>query len=110
MTVAYSGGGFMLKSKRRVSPCRCHELSVQRIELAITSVSSPLANQLVASESQQARDYGQRAVVTPRVKLTFSFLSRFSRLHSYRQLAVRIVVSDITDFRLVDNVLLQIVH
>ena len=57
---------------------RCHELSLQRIELAITSVSSLLGNQLVASGSQRARDHGQRAVVTPRVKLSFSFLSPFS--------------------------------
>ena len=57
---------------------RCHELSLQRIELAITSVSSLLGNQLVASESQRARDHGQRAVVNPRVKLSFSFLSPFS--------------------------------
>ena len=57
---------------------RCHELSLQRIELAITSVSSILGNQLVASESQRASDHGQRAVVTPRVKLSLSFLSPFS--------------------------------
>ena len=41
--------------------------------------SSLLANQLVASESQRARDHGQSAVVTPRVNLSFSFMSRFSR-------------------------------
>ena len=58
---------------------RCHELSLQRIELALTSVSSILGNQLVASESQRASDHGQRAVVTPRVKLSLSFLSPFSR-------------------------------
>ena len=57
---------------------RCHELSLQRIELALTSVSSILGNQLVASESQRASDHGQRAVVTPRVKLSLSFLSPFS--------------------------------
>ena len=56
----------------------CHELSLQRLELAITSVSSLLGNQLVASGSQRGRDHGQRAVVTPRVKLCFSFLSPFS--------------------------------
>ena len=55
---------------------RCHELSLQRIELALTSVSSMLGNRLVASESQRASDHGQRAVATPRVKL--SFLSPFS--------------------------------
>ena len=48
------------------------------IELASTLVSSPLPNQLVESESQRARDHGQRAVMTPRVNLSFSFLSRFS--------------------------------
>ena len=48
------------------------------IELAITSVSSLLPNQLVESELQRARDHGQRAVMTPRVTLSFSFLSRFS--------------------------------
>ena len=58
---------------------RCHELSLQRIELALTSVSLILGNQLVASESQRASDHGQRAVVTPRVKLSLSFLSPFSR-------------------------------
>ena len=57
---------------------RCRELSLQRIELAITSVSSLLGNQFVASGSQRGRDHGQRAVVTPRVKLSFSFLSPFS--------------------------------
>ena len=57
---------------------RCHELSLQRIELALTSVSSILGNQLVASESQRASDHGQRAVVTPWVKLSLSFLSPFS--------------------------------
>ena len=57
---------------------RCHELSLQRIKLAITSVSWPLGNQLVASGSQRARDHGQTAGVTPRVKLSFSILSPFS--------------------------------
>ena len=57
---------------------RCQELSLQRIELAITSVSSLLGNQLVASGSQRACDHGQRAVATPRVKLSFSFLYPFS--------------------------------
>ena len=33
---------------------RCHELSLQQTELAITSVSSLLSNQLVGSESQRA--------------------------------------------------------
>ena len=62
---------------------RCHELSLQRIELAITSVSSLLGNQLVAPESQRARDHGQRAVVTSRVELSFSFLYPFS-IHLWR--------------------------
>ena len=115
MTVANSDGGVILKSKRRVSPCRCHELSLQRIELAIASVSSPLANQLVASESQSAHDHGQSAVVTLQVNLTFSFLSRFSII-SFPQIAsspdscLRHIIAV---FRLVDNVLsssLQIVH
>ena len=53
-----------------------------------------MGNQLVTSGSQRGRDQGQRAVVTPRVKLSFSFLSPFS-IHlidfiiynySYRQL------------------------
>ena len=57
---------------------RCHELSLQRIEFAITSVSLLLGNQLVASGSQRGRDHGQRAVVTSRVKLSFSFLYSFS--------------------------------
>ena len=58
---------------------RCHELSVQRIELAITSVSSLVTNQLVASDSQRARDHSQSSVVTPRVNLSCSFMYRFSR-------------------------------
>ena len=58
---------------------RGHELSLRRTELAaITPVSSLLGNQLVASGSQRARDHGQRTVVTPRVKPSFSFLSPFS--------------------------------
>ena len=59
---------------------RCHELSLQRTELTITSVSSLLANQLVASESQRARDHGhQSAVVTPLGNLSFWLLSHCSR-------------------------------
>ena len=59
-------------------------MPVSRIEFAadralITSVSSLLANQLVASKSQRARDHGQSTVVTPRGNLSFSFLSHFSR-------------------------------
>ena len=34
----------------------CHGLSLQRNDLAITSVTSLLANQPVASESERARD------------------------------------------------------
>ena len=58
---------------------RYHEFSLQRYELAITSVSALVSNQFVASELQRARDHGQSAVVTPRVKVGFSFLSCFSR-------------------------------
>ena len=58
---------------------RCLELSLQRIELAITSVRSLLANHLVAFESQRACDHDQSVVVTPRVNLSFSSLYRFSR-------------------------------
>ena len=58
---------------------RCHELSLQRIELAITSVSSLVTNQLVASDSQRACDHSQRSVVTPRVNVSVLFMSRFSR-------------------------------
>ena len=103
---------------------RCHKLSLQRIELAITSVSSLLANQLTAPESQRARDHGQSAVVTPQVKRSFAFLSRFSRhlidfipIYIHIQLAVQAVTvvsaMYIVVFRLVDNLLsssLQIVH
>ena len=58
---------------------RCHEFSLQRIELAITSVSSLVTNQFVASDSQRARNHSQSSVVTPRVNMSFSFISRFSR-------------------------------
>ena len=60
---------------------RCHELSLQRIELAITFVCSLLGNQLVASVSQRGRDHGQIAVVTPRVQLSFSI--PLSLLHTF---------------------------
>ena len=66
-------------SSNSANHTRCHELSLQRIELAIRSVSSLLGNQLVASESQRACDHGQRTVVTLPVKLSDSFLSPFSR-------------------------------
>ena len=65
---------------------------VSRIEFApdracnYTSVSSLQANQLVASESQRARDHGQSASLTPPVNLSFSFLSRLQKcdcLHFY---------------------------
>ena len=87
---------------------RCHKLSLQLIELAITSVSQSARE----SESQHARDHGQNAVVTPQVNLS-SFLSRFSRhlidfIPRYRQLAVRVVVSATAVFRLVDNLCVSI--
>ena len=89
---------------------RCHKLSLQLIELAITSVSQSARE----SESQHARDHGQNAVVTPQDNLSFSFLSRFSThfkidfISRYRQLAVWIVVSATAVFRLVDNLFVSI--
>ena len=50
------------------------------IDLAVTSL---LANQPVASESGHARDRCLRAVVTPQVNLSFSFLSRVPRHLNY---------------------------
>ena len=48
----------------------------EQTDLAITSL---LANQPVASESERARHQCQRAAVTLPVNLSFSFLSRISR-------------------------------
>ena len=71
-------------SSRTVKHCaivlyRCHELSLQRIELANTSVSSLLTNQPVASESERARDPSQRAAVTSQINLSFWFVYRVPR-------------------------------
>ena len=46
------------------------------IDLGLTSL---LANQPVASESERARDQWQCAAVTPQVNLSFSFVSRVSK-------------------------------
>ncbi len=46
------------------------------IDLAVTSL---LANQPVASESVRARDQWELAAMTPRVNLSFSFVSRVSK-------------------------------
>ena len=81
---------------------RCHELSLQRIDLAITSENS----HGTISSWRRSRKAHVIAVVTLLVKLRFSFLSRFSGhsiefipiLPGYRQLAVRIVVSAIAVF------------
>ena len=75
---------------------RCHELSLQRIDLAITSESShwtfsswhrsqrPSRKfRRSLSQSSSARDRGQSAVVTMRVKLRLSFLSRLSKHSIY---------------------------
>ena len=81
--------------------CRCHEFSLQRIDLAITSESSHWTISLWRrNRKAHVHGRGQSAVVTLLVKLRFSFLSRFSRqsIHSYRQLSVRIVVSAIAVF------------
>ena len=42
------------------------------------AMTSLLANQLVSSESDRARDQCQSAAVTPAVNLSFSFLSHVS--------------------------------
>ena len=58
---------------------RSHILSSQRIGLAITSATSLLANQLVASETEWSRDHGQSPAVIRPVNLSFSFRSHVSR-------------------------------
>ena len=60
-----------MKGRTQVS-----RFEIERIDLAITSL---LANQPVASESERARDQCQSAAVTPAVNASFSFLPRVSR-------------------------------
>ena len=58
---------------------RCHELIEFAADRSCNYTSElALVNQLVASEWQSAREHGERAVVTARVKLSCPFLSRFS--------------------------------
>ena len=94
----------------------CHELSLQRIDFYVSELAT----------GQSARRVGvvTRTVITvklqswPAVNLGFSFLNvsllqTLNLLYSFRQLAVRIVVSDIAVVTLVDNLLSsrsQIVH
>ena len=59
------------ETKRLVS-----RVELARIDLAVTSL---LANQPVASESERIRDQSQRADMTVQVNLSFSFLSHVSR-------------------------------
>ena len=73
----------------------------EHIDLAITS---QLANQPVASESERAGDQCQSAVVTRPVNLSFSLLSRVSR-HLIETPSSKYFVSVIAVFRLVDNLL-----
>ena len=58
---------------------RCHSLSLQRIDLVITTVTSLLANHPVASESERIRDQCQSPAVIQPVNLSFSFLFGISR-------------------------------
>ena len=77
------------------------------------AVTSPLANQPVASESERARDQSQCAGVTPQVNLSFSFVSCVSK-HLIEFIAIEliigIVVSAIAVFRMVDNILSSSLH
>ena len=84
---------------------RCHELSLQRIDLAITpenshvTISSWRRSRRVRSKC--SRDpAGQTDVFVP-----VSLLLTFNLIYSYRQLAVRIDVSAIAVFSLVDDVI-----
>ena len=54
---------------------KCHGLEFEQIDFAIIL---PLANQLVASESERAHDQCQSVVVTSPVNLSFSFMSGVS--------------------------------
>ena len=54
----------------------------QGIDLAITSVTSLLVNQSVASESERARNRCQRAVVTPGQSVFFVTVSPLSSMYS----------------------------
>ena len=87
---------------------RCHGLSLQRIDIAITSVTPLLANRSVQSETERGRDQCQSVAMTRPVNLRYSFLYRVAR-----HLTVGIVVSAIAVFRLVDHLIpsrLQIVY
>ena len=80
---------------------------MQQIELAITSL---LANQPVASESERGHDQCQSAAVTHGCRVS-RHLIHFIAID--RALTISIVVSAIAVFRLVDNLMpsrLQIVH
>ena len=73
-----------MRARESVSGVPVYTSHAGRIEFAAdracnyVSELAILGNPLVASDSQRARDNGQRAVVTPRVKLSFSFLAPFS--------------------------------
>ena len=54
-------------------------IPVSRFERSDLAITSLLANQPVASESECARDHCQSAAVTLQVNLSFSFLSHVSR-------------------------------
>ena len=54
---------------------RCRGLQLSQIEL---SNESSLYWPIIVGYSERARDQLQRAAVTPKVNLSFSFVSRFS--------------------------------
>ena len=90
------------------------QIDLEQIDLAITS---PLANQPVASYSECAFMHYQcrSAAMTPQVNLNFVFQSRVSRylIDFFATETVGIVVSAISIFRMVDNLMpscLQNVH
>ena len=95
-----------------------HRNGTARVNWIDLAVTSPLAIQSVGSESRRARDQWQRPAVTSQVNLSFSFVSRVHIHFIYfiavdMQLTVRIVVSAIAVFRMVDSILsssLQIVY
>ena len=77
------------------------------IDLALTS---PLANQPVASDSERALDQWQCAAVTPQVNVSFSFVSHVSK-HLAEFTAIESYYSVwLAVFRLVHTILSSSLH
>ena len=77
----------------------CHGLSLQWINLVIMSVTSLLANQPVALESECACEQCQSAAVTSPVNPRFSFLPRVSRRQLIDFFAIAIVRLELTSLQ-----------